>query len=53
MITVTIDGNEIKVKKGITVLEAIQEAGIYIPTLMSSPQFIPLWQLSVLWRLTG
>ena len=33
MITLTIDGIEIKVKKGLTILEAAREAGIDIPTL--------------------
>ena len=32
-ITLTIDGTEVKAKKGATVLEAAQQAGIYVPTL--------------------
>ncbi len=41
MVTLTIDGNEIKIKKGSTVLEAAQEAGIYIPTLCHHPSLSP------------
>ena len=33
MITLTIDDIEIKVKKGMTILEAAKQAGIDIPTL--------------------
>jgi len=33
MITVTIDGKEVKVSPGTTVLEAARSAGIHIPTL--------------------
>jgi len=33
MITITIDGKELKVRPGTTVLEAAQKAGIHIPTL--------------------
>ncbi len=33
MITLTIDGQQVKAKPGMTVLEAAKEAGIYIPTL--------------------
>src|SRR5512140_1406672 len=33
MITVTIDGKEVKVSPGTTVLEAARAAGIHIPTL--------------------
>lgn len=33
IISLTIDGKRIEVKKGTTVLEAAQQAGIYIPTL--------------------
>ena len=32
-INLTINGQEVKIKKGLTVLEAAQAAGIYIPTL--------------------
>lgn len=33
MVTLTIDGQEVKAKEGATILEAAREAGIYIPTL--------------------
>ncbi|MDP2932323.1 MAG: 2Fe-2S iron-sulfur cluster-binding protein, partial [Chloroflexota bacterium] len=32
-IRLTIDGQEVRARKGMTVLEAAQSAGIYIPTL--------------------
>ena len=33
LVTLTIDGIEVKAKKGTTILEAAKEAGIDIPTL--------------------
>jgi len=41
MIKLTIDGNEIEVKEGTTVLEAAEEAGLYVPTLCHHPQLTP------------
>lgn len=41
MIKLTIDGNEIEVKEGTTVLEAAKEAGLYVPTLCHHPQLTP------------
>jgi len=40
-ITLTIDGQEIEAKRGMTVLEAAQAAGIYIPTLCYDPDLEP------------
>ena len=40
-ITLTINGQEVKAKKGDTVLEAALEAGIYIPTLCHDPDLKP------------
>ncbi len=40
-ITLTIDGVQVKTRKGATVLEAAQEAGIYIPTLCYDPDLKP------------
>jgi formate dehydrogenase beta subunit len=40
-ISLTIDGREVEVRKGATVLEAAQEAGIYIPTLCHHPDLPP------------
>ena len=40
-ITLTINGREVKVKKGLTVLEAAQATGIYIPTLCYDPDLEP------------
>jgi formate dehydrogenase alpha subunit len=40
-VTVTIDGREIDVPKGATILEAAQSAGIYIPTLCHDPDLKP------------
>jgi formate dehydrogenase beta subunit len=40
-IRLTIDGNEVEVDKGITVLQAAQAAGIYIPTLCYHPDIQP------------
>ncbi|MEW6161802.1 MAG: formate dehydrogenase subunit alpha [Nitrospirota bacterium] len=37
IITLTINGRQVSAKKGVTVLEAAQEAGIYIPTLCHHP----------------
>jgi formate dehydrogenase alpha subunit len=40
-IKLTIDGQEVEVKAGMTVLEAAQLAGIYIPTLCADPDLKP------------
>ena len=40
-ITLTIDGVHVETRNGVTVLEAAQEAGIYIPTLCSDPDLEP------------
>ena len=40
-IILTINGQEVKAKKGMTVLEAAQTAGIYIPTLCHDPDLEP------------
>jgi formate dehydrogenase alpha subunit len=40
-IRLTIDGQELKAKQGMTVLEAAQSAGIYIPTLCADPDLAP------------
>ena len=37
-VTLTIDGNQITVPKGTTVLEAAEEAGIFIPTFCHDPE---------------
>ncbi len=39
--SVIIDGHEVKTRKGATVLEAAQLAGIYVPTLCSHPDLEP------------
>jgi len=41
-IPITINGTKIDVKKGITILEASQNAGIYIPSLCAHPDLPPL-----------
>lgn len=41
-ITLTIDGQEVRARKGATVLEAAREAGIYIPALCAHPD-LPPW----------
>jgi len=41
MITLTIDGLEVKAEEGMTVLKAAQAAGIYIPALCSHPDLPP------------
>ena len=41
IITLTIDGQEVRGRKGQTVLEAATEAGIYIPTLCYHPSLTP------------
>jgi predicted molibdopterin-dependent oxidoreductase YjgC len=41
MVTATINGREVKVSAGKTVLEAAQEAGIYIPALCYHPKLEP------------
>ena len=40
-IKLTIDGKEIEVDKGVTVLQAAQTAGVYIPTLCYHPDLQP------------
>ena len=40
-INITINGQEVKVRKGLTVLEAAQAAGNYIPTLCYDPDLEP------------
>ena len=40
-ISLTIDGQEVEARKGMTVLEAAETAGIYIPTLCSDPDLEP------------
>ena len=40
-ITLTINGQEVKATRGMTVLEAAQSAGIYIPTLCHYPDLEP------------
>ena len=40
-ITLIIDGQEVKAKEGMTVLEAAKEAGIDIPTLCYHPDLTP------------
>ncbi|MFC1916796.1 FAD-dependent oxidoreductase [Chloroflexota bacterium] len=41
MITLTIDGQEVKAEEGMTVLQAAIGAGIYIPTLCYHPSLAP------------
>jgi len=41
IIRLTIDGKQVKAKQGMTVLEAAQSAGVYIPTLCSDPDLRP------------
>jgi len=41
MIKLTIDGKTIEVQEGTTVLQAAEEAGLYIPTLCNHPQVTP------------
>ncbi len=41
MITLTIDGKEVKVRRGATILEAAEKAGIEIPTLCYSKRLLP------------
>ena len=40
-INLSIDGHEVKIRQGATVLEAAQAAGIYIPTLCADPDLAP------------
>jgi formate dehydrogenase alpha subunit len=40
-IRLTIDGQEVEARQGMTVLEAAQSAGIYIPTLCADPDLEP------------
>ncbi len=41
MVTLTIDGVEVSVERGATILEAAQQAGIRIPTLCHDKRLIP------------
>jgi len=41
MINLTIDGKTFEVQEGKTVLEAAEEAGVYVPTLCNHPQLTP------------
>ena len=41
IITLTIDDQQVEAKTGMTVLEAIKEAGIYIPTICYHPSLTP------------
>jgi formate dehydrogenase major subunit len=41
MINLTIDGQNIEVEEGTTVLEAAEAAGVYVPTLCHHPQLTP------------
>ena len=41
MINLTIDGKNVEVQEGTTVLEAAEAAGIYVPTLCHHPQLTP------------
>jgi formate dehydrogenase major subunit len=41
MIKLTIDGKDIEVQEGTTVLEAAEAAGVYVPTLCHHPQLTP------------
>jgi iron-only hydrogenase group A len=38
MITLTVNGNAVRLKDGSTILDAIKEAGIYVPTLCHHPR---------------
>jgi len=40
-ITLTIDGQVVEAEAGMTILEAAEEAGIYIPTLCHDPDLKP------------
>ncbi|MGD0780000.1 MAG: FAD-dependent oxidoreductase [Dehalococcoidales bacterium] len=40
-INLTIDGTQVEVENGVTVLQAVQSAGIYIPTLCYHPDLQP------------
>ncbi len=40
-LSLTIDGQQVRLKEGATVLEAAREAGIYIPTLCYHPSLAP------------
>ena len=41
VVTLTIDGAEVNATRGVTVLEAAQKAGIYIPRLCYHPDLHP------------
>ncbi len=41
MVTLTIDGIEVTVERGTTILEAVQQAGIRIPTLCHDKRLVP------------
>ncbi len=40
MIALTIDGKQVRARKGMTVLEAARDAGVYIPTLCYHPSLL-------------
>jgi len=42
MMKITIDGREIEAKEGQTVLEAANDAGIYIPNICYHPNLKPI-----------
>ncbi len=41
LVTLTVDGREVKVRRGVTVLNALRELGIYVPTLCHHPDLTP------------
>jgi len=41
-IAITIDGQVVRIRKGSTVLEAVQKAGIYVPALCDHPDLLPI-----------
>ncbi|GAH30208.1 unnamed protein product, partial [marine sediment metagenome] len=46
--TLTIDGQEVEAREGMTVLEAAQAADIYIPALCSDPDLEPYGAWSII-----
>jgi len=49
MITLTIDGIQVEVPEGTTVLEAAEAAGIKIPRLCYHPSLIPTVAAGCVW----
>jgi NADP-reducing hydrogenase subunit HndD len=41
MIKLTINGNDVEVEEGATLLDAARAAGVHVPTLCHSPRFPP------------